>query len=40
MDWMEYFMILQWKLFVEIDEGIEEEKRDYLNDFYLTEEVI
>jgi hypothetical protein len=40
MDCMEYLMILQWKLFVEIDECIEEEKRNYLNDFYITEEVI
>jgi hypothetical protein len=37
---MEYLRILQWKLLVEIFEGIEEEKRDYVNDFYITEEVI
>jgi len=37
---MEYLMILQWKLFVEIDKGIEEEKQDYLNDFYINEKVI
>ena len=40
MDCMEYLMIFQWKLILEIDECIEEEKRDYLSDFYITEEVI
>lgn len=38
MDYMEYLMILQWKLIVEIEEFMEKEKRNYFA-FYIAEEM-